>query len=98
MPYCPSLDSPRATVTAESKIPIRAVYAVAIILAVALTSCAEKPDTEVVEGIALTLNPRRSTERVWNQFSTDSLFQISYTDSVPVFGPFANRFDTKDQL
>ena len=87
-----------ATVTAESKIPIRAVYAVAITLAVALTSCTEKPDTEVVEGIAQTLNPRRSAERTWIKFSTDSLFQISYTDSVPVFGPFLGRFDTKDQL
>ncbi len=98
MPYCPSLDSPRAALTAESKIPIRVVYAVAIMLAAALTSCAEKTDTEVIKGIALTLNPRRSAERTWINFSTDSLFQISYTDSVPVFGPFAKRFDTQDQL
>ena len=98
MPYCPSLDSPRAALTAESKIPIRVVYAVAIMLAAALTSCAEKTDTEVIEGIALTLNPRRSAERAWINFSTDSLFQISYTDSVPVFGPLAKRFDTQDQL
>ncbi len=98
MTYRPSLDSPRATMTAESKISIRAVCAGGIMLAVALTSCTEKPDTEVVEGIALTLNPRRSAERTWINFSTDSLFQISYTDSVPVFGPFLGRFDTKDQL
>ena len=84
--------------TAESKIPIRVIYAVAIMLAATLTSCAEKTDTEVVKGIALTLNPRRSAERTWINFSTDSLFQISYTDSVPVFGPFAKRFDTQDQL
>ena len=84
--------------TAESRNPIIAVYTVAIMLAVALTSCTENPGTEVVDGIALTLNPRRSAERTWINLSTDSLFQISYTDSVPVFGPFLGRFDTQDQL
>ena len=84
--------------TVESKIPIGVVYAVAIMLAVALTSCTERPDTEVVDGIAFALNPQRSAERTWINFSTDSLFQISYSDSLPVFGPFIERFDTKDQL